>query len=67
MPSTSGTSLGEDKIGARAKILNAKVARRANIPPGPKAGGILVWLSDILMHSCVHEALQIVVPIRQRN
>ena len=27
-----GTSLGEDKLGARDKILNTKVARRANIP-----------------------------------
>ena len=31
--STWGTSLGEDKRGARARILNTKVARRANIPP----------------------------------
>ena len=33
--STWGTSLGEDKLGARARILNTKVARRANIPPWP--------------------------------
>ena len=43
--STWGTSQGEDKLGARDKILNTKVAcracagrvpgaRRANIPPG---------------------------------
>ena len=31
--STWGASLGEDKLGARARILNTKVARRANIPP----------------------------------
>ena len=31
--STWGTSQGEDKLGARDKILNTKVARRANIPP----------------------------------
>ena len=29
MRSTWGTSLGEDKLGARDKILNTKVARRA--------------------------------------
>ena len=28
-----GISLGEDKFGARARRLNTKVARRANIPP----------------------------------
>ena len=37
--STSGTSLGEDKLGARDKILNTKVACRAcagqTFPPGP--------------------------------
>ena len=31
--STWGTSQGEDKLGARDKILNTEVARRANIPP----------------------------------
>ena len=31
--STWGTSQGEDKLGARDKILNTKVARRANTPP----------------------------------
>ena len=31
--STWGISLGEDKLGARASILNTKVARRATIPP----------------------------------
>ena len=31
--STWGTSLGEDKFGARASIINTNVARRANIPP----------------------------------
>ena len=31
--STWGTSLGEDELGARARILNSKVARRATIPP----------------------------------
>ena len=31
--STWGTSPGEDKLGARDKIRNTKVARRANIPP----------------------------------
>ena len=37
MQSIWGTSLGEDKLGARAKTLNTKVARRARagqlIPP----------------------------------
>ena len=31
--STWGTSQGEDKLGARDRILNTKVVRRANIPP----------------------------------
>ena len=31
--STWGISQSEDKLGARDKILNTKVARRANIPP----------------------------------
>ena len=31
--STWGTSQGEDKPGARDRILNTKVARRANLPP----------------------------------
>ena len=31
--STWGTSQGEDKLGARGRILKTKVARRANIPP----------------------------------
>ena len=31
--STWGTFQGEDKVGARDKILTTKVARRANIPP----------------------------------
>ena len=31
--STWGTSQEEDKLGARDKILNTNVARRANIPP----------------------------------
>ena len=31
--STWGTSQSEDKLGARDKILNTKVARQANIPP----------------------------------
>ena len=31
--STWGTSQGEDKLGARDKILNTKVARPTNIPP----------------------------------
>ena len=30
---TWGTSLGEDKLGARVRILNTKVAHRANVPP----------------------------------
>ena len=30
---TWGTSQGEDKSGARDKILNTKIARQANIPP----------------------------------
>ena len=34
--STWGTSLGGDKLGARDRILNTKVARRACIPPMPK-------------------------------
>ena len=33
---TWGTSLGEDKLGARDRILNKKVVRRANIPAGAK-------------------------------
>ena len=39
--STWGTSQGEDKLGARGprdKILNTKVARRANIPPWLRPG-----------------------------
>ena len=36
--STWGTSQGEDRLGARDKMLNTKVARRANIlPHGPGA------------------------------
>ena len=33
--STSATSLCEDKLGARDKIFNTKVACHANIPPMP--------------------------------
>ena len=33
--STWGTSRGENKIGARARILSTKVARQTNIPPIP--------------------------------
>ena len=41
--STWGTSQGEDKLGARDKILNTKVACRANIPgllPPLRYGGL---------------------------
>ena len=34
--STWGTSQGEDKLGARNRTLNTKVARQTNIPPLPR-------------------------------
>ena len=47
--STWGTSQGEDKIGARDKILNTKVARQA------RAGqtfplGLIGWLFDVIAY-----------------
>ena len=45
--STWGTSLGEDKLGARARILNTKVACRANIPPQTMIPVLfLCWLDE---------------------
>ena len=62
---TWGTSRGEDKFGARDKILNTKVARRANIPPwdGRVSHGLgLNCLTSVTMpvtryaHNCGHGA-----------
>ena len=50
--STSGTSQGEDKLGARDKILNTKGVRRANIPP--EYCKVFKHVRQV-MHSCFGE------------
>ena len=54
--STWGTSLGEDKLGAGARILNAKVARRATIPPKAKPVGCLKL--NLIIISIMGQGLQ---------
>ena len=45
--STCGTPLGEDKLGASARILNTKVACRARAgPTSPHRCGVRVWADE---------------------
>ena len=53
MRSTWGTSLGEDKPGARDKILNTKVTRRANIPPQFVVSARSIIVLNVLMPTLV--------------